>query len=210
MPTLLVTVAALNIRSAPSLADNIVGTLDRGARVDLLEGSPDERWRRVKRANLVGWASAKYLAPEGLRPITEVEEFPWMPIALSEMGVSEVAGSGNNQRVIEYLRSTDLDQGLASTDSTPWCSGYVNWCVEKSGFAGSNSASARSWLHWGQNVAVPRRGCITIFSRDGGGHVAFYIESEGAQHLVLGGNQGDQVRIQGYSKDRLLGFRVPR
>jgi len=141
--------------------------------------------------------------------IVHVEEFPWMPLALSEMGVTEAPGGGNNPRVVEYLHSTDLDRGLAALDSTPWCSGFVNWCVEKSGFAGSNSAAARSWLHWGTSVAVPRRGCISVFSRDGGGHVAFYVRSEGEQHLVLGGNQGDQVSIRGYAKNRLLDFRVP-
>ena len=82
-------------------------------------------------------------------------------------------------------------------------------CGEALGFAGSNSASARSWLHWGKSLAVPRRGCIVVFSRDGGGHVAFYVRSEGAEHLVLGGNQSNQVNIAGYARGRVLGFRVP-
>ncbi|HKO94117.1 MAG TPA: TIGR02594 family protein [Polyangiaceae bacterium] len=211
MSTYLVTAASLNLRSAPRLADNIIGLLERGAHVEGLESSPDERWRKVSTGTQSGWAAAKYLAKAeaGPSPITALEEFPWMPIALSELGVKEVPGSGNNARIVEYLQSTDLDRGLASEDATPWCSGFVNWCVEKSGFAGSNSASARSWLHWGKSVAVPRRGCITVFTRDGGGHVAFYVRSEGAQHFVLGGNQSNQVCITGYAKGRLLGFRVP-
>ena len=211
MTTYLVTASSLNLRSAPSLADNIVGLVERGARVELLESSPDERWRNVSTGSQSGWASAKYLAREEGEPspIVALEEFPWMPIALSELGVKEVPGGGNNARIVEYLQSTDLDRGLADQDATPWCSGFVNWCVEKAGFAGSNSASARSWLHWGKSLAVPRRGCITVFTRDGGGHVAFYVRSEGAEHLVLGGNQSDQVNIAGYARGRVLGFRAP-
>ena len=202
MDTYLVTASSLNLRSEPTLAQNIVGFLERGARVELLESSPNGRWSRVSTGSQSGWASAKYLAKEeqGPSPIAALEEFPWMPIALSERGVKEVPGRGNNPRIVEYLHSTDLDQELASEDATPWCSGFVNWCLEKSGFAGSNSASARSWLH---------RGCIAVFRRDGGGHVAFYMRSEGSEHLVLGGNQSNQVGIAGYAKERLLSFRVP-
>jgi len=211
MTTYLVTASSLNLRSAPALADNIVGFLTRGARVEGLATSPDGRWQEVSTGSQSGWVSAKHLTQEegGPSPILAPEEFPWMPIALSERGEKEVPGSGNNPRIVEYLRSTDLDRGLAAQDATPWCSGFVNWCVEQSGFDGSNSASARSWLHWGKSVAEPRRGCITVFRRDGGGHVAFYVRSEGAEHLVLGGNQSNQVSIAGYAKERLLGFRVP-
>ena len=118
-------------------------------------------------------------------------------------------GDGNNPRVVEYLKSTDLDAASASKDSTFWCSAFVNWCVEKSGFAGSNSAAARSWLNWGKNIARPRRGCIAVFRRGSGGHVAFYVGSAGGAYRVLGGNQSDAVCLADYPKARVLGFRVP-
>jgi uncharacterized protein (TIGR02594 family) len=140
-----------------------------------------------------------------------VEEFPWMPIALHEMGVKETPGAGNNPRVVAYLRSTSLDADQAAQDATPWCSAFVNWCVEGCGIPGTNSAAARSWLTWGRAVAVPRRGCIAVFSRGTGGHVAFYVgmSTALAQILVLGGNQTDCVCISGYEKSRLLGYRLP-
>jgi uncharacterized protein (TIGR02594 family) len=211
MPTLLVIASSLNLRSAPKLADNIIGSLRKGTRVSSLESSADGLWHKVRQGNKTGWAFSKYLIPESeaSTPIVPAEEFPWMTIALSEVGMREATGEGDNQRVLEYLRSTDLERDAASKDSTPWCSAFVNWCVEKSGFAGSNSARARSWLSWGKSVSRPRRGCIVVFSRQGGGHVGFFVGQNGVDYLVLGGNQSDEVRIAGYAKARLLGFRVP-
>lgn len=132
-----------------------------------------------------------------------------MPVALAEMGVAETPGVGNTPRVLEYLRSTSVDIGMASLDSTPWCSGFVNWCVRRSGHLGTNSAAARSWLHWGVALGVPRRGCIVVFSRDVGGHVAFFVRLEGDQIWVLGGNQHDKVTMASYPSHRLLGYRGP-
>jgi uncharacterized protein (TIGR02594 family) len=211
METYLVTASSLNLRSSPRLAKNILGSLKRGASVELLETSDDQLWRNVKRGAKTGWVFAKYLAKEGEAPtpIVEQEEFPWMSIALSEIGQREVPGEGNNPRVLEYLRSTDLDQASASKDATFWCSAFVNWCVEKAGYAGSNSAWARSWLNWGKGVTRPRRGCIAVFRRDAGGHVAFYVGTARESYQVLGGNQKDAVCIAEYRKADLLGFRVP-
>jgi uncharacterized protein (TIGR02594 family) len=211
MPALLVTASSLNLRSAPRLANNIIGSLRKGARVDPLEPSADGLWQKVRQSKKIGWAFSKYLTPESdsSTPIVATEEFPWMPIALSEVGTREATGAGDNLRVLEYLRSTDLERDAASKDSTPWCSAFVNWCVEKSGFAGSNSARARSWLTWGKALSRPRRGCVVVFSRKGGGHVGFYVARDEDHYLVLGGNQSDEVRIAGYATSRLLGFRVP-
>lgn len=211
MPIYLVTASSLNLRSTPRMADNIIGSLERGAQVERLGASDDMLWLKVRRATKVGWAFSKYLTKEGdaPTPVVETEEFPWMPIALSELGVKEVRGNGNNPRIVEYLLSTDLRRADASMDSTAWCSGFVNWCVEKAGFAGSNSAWARSWLNWGRSLSRPRRGCVAVFSRKGGGHVAFYIGKSAGQYVVLGGNQADQVCVAGYPEARLLGFRVP-
>jgi len=212
MDRYLVTASSLNLRSAAKVADNIVGSLKRGTVVELLNASEDGHWLQVKKGSTkTGWAFAKYLAREGEEssPVVEHEEFPWMSIAVSEIGEREVPGAGNNPRVLEYLKSTDLDAVSAAKDSTFWCSAFVNWCVEKAGYAGSNSAWARSWLNWGKSVARPRRGCIAIFSRGSGGHVAFYVGAQGQDYQVLGGNQGDAVCVAGYPKARLLGFRVP-
>lgn len=108
-----------------------------------------------------GWVFAKYLAKqaEETSPVVEHEEFPWMSIAVSEIGQKEVPGTGNNPRVIEYLESTDLDAVSASKDSTFWCSAFVNWCVEKAGYAGSNADRSERCLCLGPVVAPLGQGC---------------------------------------------------
>lgn len=133
-----------------------------------------------------------------------------MPFALAELGQLEAPGVANNPRVVEYLKTTGLPSGMASTDATPWCSAFVNWCLKRAGVSGTGSAAARSWLTWGSPVAKPRRGCVVVLARDGGGHVGFFIRATLDGRLVLlGGNQADQVSERAYPRERLLGFRVP-
>jgi hypothetical protein len=57
-------------------------------------------------------------------------------------------------------------------------------------------------------------GAIVVFARPPiatQGHVGFYAGAQTAQSIsVLGGNQGNAVRIAPYAKARLLGGRWPR
>jgi uncharacterized protein (TIGR02594 family) len=101
---------------------------------------------------------------------------------------------------------------MACNDETPWCSAFVNFCVEQAGFAGTDSASARSWLNWGRKTDTPVTGCIAVFERGAppSGHVAFYVSQSADQIKVLGGNQGNKVSFAHFPKFRLLGYRIPR
>lgn len=204
-----VTAESLNVRSAPSITANVIGHLHKPEIVERLGISGDGYWYKVKRDALEGWSSHKYL-----EAVVEAgaEEFPWMPIALAEAGVKEFPGSGDNPRVVEYLRSTNLGAPHSSNDETAWCSGFVNWCMERAGFEGTDSAAARSWLNWGEKLDTPRRGCVVVFSRppnSWNGHVAFYIGETPTHIKVFGGNQSDAVNISKYAKNRLLGYRLP-
>jgi uncharacterized protein (TIGR02594 family) len=58
-------------------------------------------------------------------------------------------------------------------------------------------------------LVKPRRGCIAVFSRNGGGHVAFYISKTSTRIKVLGGNQSDAVNISSYAASSLIGYRIP-
>ena len=111
-------------------------------------------------------------------------------------------------RIAEFHRTTLA----ATTDETPWCSSFANWCIMKAGQPRTNSAAARSWIGWGTALDAPRLGCITVFSRPpnpSSGHVALFVETEGDRIRVLGGNQSDQVNIASYPQARLLGSRWP-
>ncbi len=136
----------------------------------------------------------------------------WFAIAMREMetGVDEVAGPEHNPRIVEYHQSTSLK---ATDDETPWCSSFVNWCMEQAGEEKTNSAMARSWLKWGEELAKPRKGCVAVFSRGNiptAGHVGFYVDEINGRILLLGGNQSNQININSYPKSSLLGYRWPK
>ncbi|NEQ73937.1 MAG: TIGR02594 family protein [Okeania sp. SIO2C9] len=208
----------LNVRDRPSLQDStILGTLKRDEIVELRDHNSEAYWLNIAQINgdLAGYASRKYLDPIG----AVLEAFPWFTIALAEEGVRE-KDPGENTRIVEYLKSTTLEEPYASSDETAWCSCFVNWCVEKAGYAGTDSAWAKSWLHWGKPIEQPQRGCIVVFDRQSpqssGGHVGFYAGENGNEVIVFGGNQSDSVNYSLYPKDgyrgntryRLLGYRL--
>ncbi len=148
-------------------------------------------------------------------PEVAMIDAPWYGKAKGELGISEVKGKlHNNSRILDYHRSTTLSKKLASTDETPWCSSFVNWCVEGSGLKGTDSAMARSWLKWGNKLDTPQEGCIVVFARPSAGpnsgHVAFFVKETAERIRVLGGNQSNQVKESYYGKDDLLGYRWPK
>lgn len=128
--------------------------------------------------------------------------------AQKEIGVKETPGPANTKRVLEYHATTTLK---ATSDDVPWCSAFVSWCVEQAGLRGTRSAAARSWLDWGTAVDLPQEGDIVILKRGNppSGHVGFFVKSAGDIIYVLGGNQSDQVKVSGYKRGDLLGYRRP-
>ena len=141
-----------------------------------------------------------------------MNEYPWMEIARSKLGEHEIPGPAANPDILEFLASTTLDGPDKETDETPWCSAFVNWCVEQAGFRGTDSAWARSWLKWGREPATEDewKGCIVVLSRGANsGHVGFMEDWNDDQVKLLAGNQGDAVSEAWFPIDRVLGYRVP-
>lgn len=206
-----VTAHALNLRERPSTANDPVGALKMNMVVEVSHISPDAKWGYVK-APKSGWASLKYLqaVPKAVTPVVAGADFPWFEIARAEIGQSELPGDQDNPRILEYLRSTSLDADAASHDETHWCSAFMNWVFEEAGYAGTDSAWAKSWMNWGRAIREPVRGCVAVFTREGGGHVALFDADNGDGTIrVLGGNQGNRVCFANYPKSRLLGYRMP-
>jgi uncharacterized protein (TIGR02594 family) len=143
--------------------------------------------------------------------VGQAQVWPWMKIALHELGQHERAGKRhNNPRIMSYLRVV----GFSSWDETPWCSAFANWCMLRAGLPGSGRATARSWLGWGMGLGVtgPRFGCVTVLRRTGNptrGHVGFWVGARSGQVLLLGGNQNDSVCVVGYPLTHVLGYRWP-
>lgn len=129
--------------------------------------------------------------------------------ALKEMkkNIIEFPGPHNhNPSIVWYHSFTTLK---ATDDETPWCSSFMCCAAEMNGFKSTRSAAARSWLNYG-DLGDGSVGDIAVFSRGGGGHVAFIHSkyTKGDKHvLVVGGNQSNAVRASKYPADRLLAIR---
>jgi len=127
---------------------------------------------------------------------------------LTFYGVKEVAGVNANQTILDFFAS--VNPGILS-DEISWCAAFANYCVMKAGKTGTGKLTARSFLKIGDDVDEPELGDIVVFWRGTPngwqGHVGFFINKIGPIIYVLGGNQADQVNIQGYNQNRLLGYR---
>lgn len=141
------------------------------------------------------------------QPKEPVSSFPWIDLAKTQLGVSEAK---NPKTVIQFLASTTLPKSMLDP-STAWCSAFVTYCLENSGMKSTKDAWARSYLSYGIKVDKPSFGDIVVFSRGtDSGHVGFFLSENSLGVMqILGGNQGDQVCIESYTKMRVLGYRRP-
>lgn len=134
-------------------------------------------------------------------------------IAKKEIGVSEVNGAKDNPKIIEYLKAVDFNEEITLHDEIPWCSSFVNWCLQQAGGKGTRNSMARSFLSWGNETKDPKEGDLVIFKRTGSpwmGHVAFVVEVGPLFVKCLGGNQSDRVCIDSYRKTRVLCYRTSK
>lgn len=132
-------------------------------------------------------------------------------IAKRQKDTQEISGTGANPDIIKYLQSTNLSTQFNSTDETPWCSAFVNWVVEKAGVPGTNRADAVSWMNWGEPTRDPRKGSIVVFKWANGGHHVGFVDNfdKPGKVSVLGGNQGNTVKISDYDTKYVMGYRNP-
>lgn len=215
MPTHLVLASSLNLRLAPDRESGSLGTVPRWTRVDEIGANSDRSWLRVQAADDSAWVSNAYLIPESL-----VSEHAWISRAAREFGVGEYEDSRDppsNPRVQDYHATYGGDPA-ERLESIAWCSSFVNWCLRPGFDTDDTDRRARSWRHWGHELAVPRPGAIVVFWRrpeadenaeqhewpkdrligEGrNGHVAFLVEFGGGQAIVLGGNQSSRANALG-------------
>jgi len=137
----------------------------------------------------------------------------WYRLAKREMedGIIEFPGNAHNPRILDYHSTVT---GGFDENEIPWCSSFVNWCMEQSDIKGTDSATARSWEKWGKKLSEPKLGAVAVFWRDtkasGLGHVGFFVKENSTKVWVLGGNQGNQISVDTYPKPRLLSYRWPK
>lgn len=138
-----------------------------------------------------------------------MNEPPWMIEARVWLGQREIPGVQTAGFIKTWLRELGA---WWSDDETPWCGTFVAHCLRATSYdLPKNWFRARAWLDWGTVLSHPCVGCVAVFERDGGGHVAFVvgIDNTGYRLAVLGGNQGNEVSIAFMPRERVLGYRWP-
>lgn len=137
--------------------------------------------------------------------------------AVSLYGTIETPGTGNNKVILDWASEVEKGLGVAhlgyTADSIPWCGLFVGVVCTRAGWADQMPKTplwAKSWTGFGQKADIASFGDILVFSRDGGGHVGFYVGEDEAFYHVLGGNQSDAVTITRIAKNRCIAVRRPK
>ena len=131
--------------------------------------------------------------------------------------IEEVGGNVDNPQIMAMLK---LDARWPSNDEVPLCSAFANYICWLARLPRSKDLRARSWLNIGRCIPLDQAeaGDIVVIKRGKGeqpgpevidvqGHVGFYAGMFSGFIEILGGNQGDTVKVSRYPRDRLLGVR---
>lgn len=144
--------------------------------------------------------------------LTPLDDPKWLQIARGYLGVSEIPGPKHNATILKWL---DRLKAPFRDDETPWCGTFVGAVMQEAGLPSlANPWGARNWLKYGKALDRPAYGGLVIFWRGDpkgwSGHVGFVVGRDQRENLmVLGGNQGNSVSIQPFSRARVLGYRWP-
>jgi uncharacterized protein (TIGR02594 family) len=132
----------------------------------------------------------------------------WIIEAQRHIGVKEIKGAKHNSFIVLWLKSL---KAWWEGDEVPWCGTFVAHCMKKAECKLPKYwMRAKDWLNWGQKIIQPCVGCIVVFEREGGGHVGFVVGKDANNNLmVLGGNQGDAVKVSPFNLTRVIGYRWP-
>lgn len=132
---------------------------------------------------------------------------PWLSIAKSYIGVREIPGAPTHPTIARWLSQL---RAWWTDDETPWCGVAMAAFVNEAGIPYPKAFyRAKAWATWGVACA-PIRGCVVVFERAGGGHVAVLEGVTASGKLVcVGGNQGDAVKMAVFDPARVVAYRWP-
>lgn len=135
----------------------------------------------------------------------------WLARARAHIGLRETVGPASNAAIMGWARK--IGGWIASfykDDSIPWCGLFVGAMLAEAGIKPpANLLGAREYERWGQPLKHGAPGAVLVFSRQGGGHVGFYVGEDDEAFHVLGGNQSDAVCVKRIGKGRLTAIRWP-
>lgn len=124
---------------------------------------------------------------------------PWLSVSLSHVGLREAPGKANNAQLVDMINDVASDY---QSDATPWCAGWVSFCLAKAGLKPSRSPLwALSYAQgWGVRLAGPAVGAIAVKTRNGGGHATIIDgKTKSGALACCGGNQNDMVSVAPYA-----------
>lgn len=144
---------------------------------------------------------------------------PWLATMRSIKGTDEFAGGADNPIIMgwrDFISRTYPEMATYcrnyTHDSVPWCGLTVAYAMAVNGikpvFGPTDTDKflwADAWRQFGTRLDQPRLGCVMVFTRDGGGHVALYEGEDEDSYRIIGGNQSDSVNITSMSKSRFTG-----
>jgi uncharacterized protein (TIGR02594 family) len=137
----------------------------------------------------------------------------WLAVSLAHLGLKEGVGAADNRELVADIKSVEPDY---QHDATPWCAGWVSFCLSK---AGEKPSSLPLWaLSYSDTknqpfvrLAGPALGAIAVKTRNGGGHVTFVAgRTRGGALACCGGNQNDEVNVSPYLESAFVGFFWPK
>jgi len=128
---------------------------------------------------------------------------------LSHYGLEEIVGEKHNPEILAFFAEIGFD--WVHDDETAWCSASLNYFCKKLGYERSGRLDARSWLKMPVLVLKPELGDVVVLWRESPtswkGHVGLFISKNATHVYILGGNQGNMIKITPYPIDRVLGYR---
>lgn len=131
-----------------------------------------------------------------------------MQIAKQFIGTKEIIGKAHNNVIMGWAKELGLKEYTA--DEIPWCGLFVAYCIKQAGYiVVEKPLWAQNWMRFGnrESILTAAYGDILVFSRNGGGHVGFYVGEDPDYFHVLGGNQSDSVNIMRIAKSRCVAVR---
>ena len=121
--------------------------------------------------------------------------------ALEDFGLSEVAGSKSNPRILKAI--SEAAEWLEKDDSeTAWCGCIMGLWFKELGLERPKAwYRAANWASVGREVKLSEAqpGDVVVMARKGGKHVTLFSKVKGDMVYCLGGNQGNQVNVSGYN-----------
>ncbi len=142
-------------------------------------------------------------------PVIVSKGAPWVDQVRRATGIQEVPGAADNPVIMgwreDIAKAFPKMRTYAYTyqhDSTPWCGHGLAAALARVGIEPPFGSTpelkymwADSYAHWGTKLPKPIPGCIMVFTRNGGGHVAMLEKIDGNTLWVRGFNQSDEVNV---------------